>query len=261
MNRLNIFLVSIFLFSCSKVATPQEEPKPFTSCEQMLDVSGLKLYQFEVHTGSSKELQIPEDFLRGMTTTELFYQISGFKNIATVIGHAYEKRINFTSYISMFNMFAEFLKRPDAPKVLIQLLQRMDPTIIRWGDNFPKVGSGDCVYFFDCVQIFASHPDIINRMTEGEINLYIHEQIRLYYTIRDMEKIEKGLEFPCHIILGMYGLLNVMFRYEFEPFMQEVEKNPDLKEAMTTGYYYPGSIIRDGSWVIELIGKFQNREK
>jgi hypothetical protein len=227
----------------------------------MLDVSGLKLYPFEVHTGSLEELQIPEDFLHGMPTKELFYQMSRFERIGEIIAHAYAKRINFTSYISMFNMFAEFLKRPDAPHLLIQLLQRMDPAFIRWGDDFPHVGSVDCMYFYDCVQVFASHPDIINRMTEDEINRYINEQIRLYNKIRDMDKIENGLEFPRNTCMGLYGLCNIMLRYEFKPFMQLMEEDENLNNMMLSEYGTPSYTVIYHSLIIELIEQFKKMKK
>ena len=265
MNRLNIFLVCIFLFSCSKEATPQEEPKLFTSCEEMLDVSGMKLFKFEPMKPDESTItqrQIPEDFLRGMTTKDILYQISRLDDgiALTISMYSYESRGNFLDYIQRFNVCVEFLKRTDAPHVLLQILQRMDPTFVRMEDEYQgKEPFVDCYFFYQCVQALATHPNIIGRMTEEEVNLYIKVQIRLYNTIRDMEKIEKGLIFPQSMGLGLYGLCKIMLRYKFEPLLQLMEDDLNIGYCLKNDLFPPQRDGDGGIWIIELIEQFNKR--
>jgi len=270
MKKYYVFIMTIFLFSCTKEATPPEQPKYFTSCEEMTDVTGLNLYPFELIAEDEylfdiwlQKRQIPEDFLRGMTTKELLYQISRLP--ACIFGNilifASESQRNFVSYTSRLNMCVEFINRPDTPQVLLQLLQKIDPSFIRSEDGNNNIQSEEpfvnCYYFYHCVQIFAAQPEIITHMTGNEINRYIDEQIRLHDAIRDMEPIDKGLTYPYGIRMGMYGLCNIMMHYEFEPFIQLMEEDYYIK-LMMDGW---GVKAFDPSLIIKCIEKFRNREK
>ena len=132
MKKNQFFLMIIFLFSCAKEALPQEPPKFFASCEEMTDITGLNLYPFEepvigIGIPELSKRQIPEDFLREMTTKELIYQISRIEGYNAFISQPLQDRIDLLPSVQAraFNMIAEMLERPDAGSVLMQILQKI----------------------------------------------------------------------------------------------------------------------------------------
>ena len=261
MKKYYVFLMTIFLFSCTKEATPPEPSKYFTSCEEMTDVTGLNLYQFEepVQGTGILELskrQIPEDFLREMTTKELIYQISRLDVFTSIFFLAQQGHGPCKYYVECLNMCTEFMyRRADAVQTLLQLLQRIDPSFIKYGNIEEFDSSWDCYFFHECLQIFASRPEIINQMTEDEINRYIDEMIRLINQFMDLETTGNN-KYDNRFML--YGLCNVMLRYEFEPFLQLMETNENINILMESGctmFAKPLILIMD------CIEKFRNREK
>ena len=258
--------MTIFLFSCTKEDMPQEEPKYFTSCEEMTDVTGLNLYPFEPLTEEEwlgdvlkQKRQIPEDFLHGMSTKALIYQISRYEEYYVMSGLARDRLDVIPSYyVRCLNMVAELMGRPDAGLVLVQILQKIDPTVIKRGEHTYPVLEPlvDCYFFFDCVQVFAAQPEIIGRMTDDDINLYVDEQLRLSDII--MEPIE-GVKYPACMGHGLLGLCYVMMHYEFEPFMQLLE----MDEGLRVGVFYglTRGISAYTSSIMDCIEKFKNREK
>ena len=194
----------------------------FANCEEMIDTVGLKLYSFIPFTDEEKKVpgyrqtlrQIPEDFLHGMTTKELFYQIV----FTDVCGDMFlvdkvDKR---------YNMVTELLNRPDASHVLLELLRKYVPQIEE---------IGDCFHWCYLFELFISQPEIINSMTDEDICTYIHHLLRCHEILRT--KCQNSADQPCYtayMLFIWYGLGNVMIRYEFEPFMQIVPRRQSTNE-------------------------------
>ena len=259
----NLILLTLFLFSlfsCTKEETPPKGPTvPFASCEEMLDITGLNLYPFEPRMEEEyfhsfvKKRQIPEDFLRGMSTKELIYQTLRLEMF--LFGG---DRINVTTFtiniVNNFNMVAELLSRPDAGRELVHILQRIDPSVIKWEEDLePTV---DCYYFYECVQGFVVLPEIIGRMSDEEIDLYIDEQLRLYNLVLESPT---GVQIPACTGYGLLGLCYAMMRHEFEPFMQLLVMNRNFLGDVMSGrakymFAYTSSIM-------DCIEQFKNREK
>jgi len=268
MKKYYVFLMTIFLFSCTKEATPPEEPKYFTSCEEMTDVTGLNLYQFEepvqgIGIPELSKRQIPEDFLREMTTKELIYQISRLEVFTSIFFLALQGHGPWKYYVDRLNMCTDLMyKREDAVQTLLQLLQRIEPSFIKNG-NMENDSSWDCYYFYECLQIFASCPAIINRMTDEEINQYIDEQIRLHDAISDLDFDANSDRwyYPHSIVFGLFGLCNIMMRYEFEPFLQLLETNEFFSDVIKDNKGETRWIIPQTLSIIDCIKKFQNQHK
>ena len=231
MKIIKVILVVLLFVSCKKDIKPEEDCEPvpddgtvFVSCEQILNTCGLKLYTFAPFTddfGPGKvpyndllaARQIPDDFLRKMTTKELFYQIVECElSKWMMMLYAPELRLN---------MIVEFMDRPDAAHVLLNLLQRDDPS----------VGESECYWWRFCMQVLIAQPEIINRMTEDEIENYIHHASRCIEIMLNMYK--DSFNESCGMFFCLfYGLGNVMFRYEFEPFIQSLPKDPVTNEVI-----------------------------
>jgi len=193
----------------------------FANCEEMIDTVGLKLYHFVHFTDEEwrslpnniklERRQIPEDFLRGMTTKELFYQIVYTDVSKNLNNFLPEKRLN---------MVNELLNRPDAGHVLLELLQMAVPSIEE---------GGNCFWWRLCLQIYVAAPEFINCMTDEEICTYIHHQLRWYEITLNLCK--KDDECICgDTFLIFIGLGHVMIRYEYDPFTQTLKRDKNTNE-------------------------------
>jgi len=247
MNKLNVLLIVMLFVSCTKNSTQNDE---YWRCEQLLDTTGLKLYPFEPFSddfGPGKTpfvdlleaRQIPEDFLRGMTTKELFYQFVYTERTMTIYNTP-DKR---------FNMVTELLNRPDAGQVLLGLLQKYVPTKI----------SGDCYYWGYFLKIFSAQTEVINLMTDEEIYNYIHHQLRINEIIKNMYKDDYS-SFCFEMRYILIGLGNVMIRYEFEPFIQYLW-NQNTSNLMWPPTTSDNSSVQCDFQIINYVEQFINFKK
>ena len=223
-----IFCVSL-LVSCGKNSN---ENNDYWSCEQLLDTDGLKLYSFvpftdeELRTlpyfeGKLPRRQIPEDFLHKMTTKELFYQVV-YTDLSKSMGVFNTRQQGFEAVTQQLNMLPELLNRPDAGHVLLGLLKKVDPS--KMNSNLSK--DVDCFWWDYCLQIILAQTKIINRMTDEEIDRYIDEQLRCHDIIKSFDN-----EYPISVALHLFGLGNVMIRYNYTPFIKTLGKNPVTNES------------------------------
>ena len=277
MKYLVVLLIVILFVSCAKNNTPNgNDPcaknitsnynNDYWSCEQLLDTAGLKLYPFVPLTEEERlenpfyimeELrQIPEDFLCEMTVKELFYQFVNIEVNFTifVVYNIYvtSRQLGFIELTKRLNMLPELLNRPDAGHVLLGLLQKADPRI--------KEESA-CFKWFFFLQMILSQREIINLMTDEEIDNYVFELLRCHNTIRCLQKSDSeqwgGYPAGLHEILS--GLANVMIKCEFEPFIQTMVSRPVTDDL----YWSAGNIkAEDALQIINYIEQFiKNRKK
>ncbi len=245
-----ISLLSVMLFASCANNEMSDENNVDISCDQF-DTSGLKLYPFVPFTDEEwramsyaykmERRQIPEDFLREMTTKELFYQVV-YTDLSKDMFVFNTMQQGFEAVTERLNMFPELLNRPDAGHVLLEILQKIDPS---------KIDGQDCFWFNHCLQIILAQPEIINRMTDEDIDNYIQQQIRCHDVIRDLKS-----DYPASAALILFGLGNVMIRYEFEPFMQTLNRHP-----VTNELYWNTQCINEqhALQVINYIKQFKNR--
>ena len=217
-------LCTLLFVSCTKDVNLKEN-NDYWSCEQLPDTTGLKLYPFvpftdEFGPGKSPfdELlavrQIPEDFLREMTTKELFYQFV-YCDLSGTMTMFNTRQQGFLS-TKRLNMLPELLNRPDAGHILLGLLQKVDPSKMVL-DMSKEVS---CFWWDYCLQIILAQPEVINHMTDEDIDQYIQQQMRCHDTIRSLSKIDSNWEYPASAAVIIMSLGHVMIRYEYKPFMQ-----------------------------------------
>jgi len=248
-------VVQVLLAACTQDDLSGES-NGYWNEEQMLDTSELNLYPFAPFTDEEwremsyadklERRQIPEDFLGGMSTKELFYQyvycdLSKEILVFNTIQQGFEST-------KRLNMLPELLNRPDAARVLLEMLQKVDPA---------KIESPDCHWFYLCLSIIGAQPEIIGRMTDGEIDNYIVQQMRCLDTIKSLSASGENWEYLADVKTLLFGLGNVMIRYEFEPFMQTLSRNPDTNEWVWDTQFMKE---QDALQVIEHIKQFKNRE-
>jgi hypothetical protein len=234
-----------------------DESNDYWDEEQMFSTVGLNLYSFTPFTDEEwrdmsfadklERRQIPEDFLRRMSTKELFYQYVHCdlsKNI--FVFNTIQQGFESTKQL---NMLSELLNRPDAGDVLLTLLQKIDPG---------KIKSSDSHRFYFCLNIITAQQDIINRMTDEDIDNYIVQQMRCHDVIQKLSATDNNWEYPASVKTLLFGLGNVMIRYEFNPFIQTLAKNQE-----TNGLIWDTQYIKeqDALQVMEYIKQFKNRKK
>ena len=221
MKNLIVILTVVLFVSCIKMSDGVDS---YCSCEQLLDTTGLKLYPFAPFTDEEWRLmsydyklerrQIPEDFLRGMSTKTLFYQVV-YTDLSKSMGVSNTMQQGFEAVTQQLNMLPELLNRPDAGHVLLELLQKVEPS---------KIDGLDCFWWEYCLQIILAQKEVINRMTDEDIDQYIHQQLRCHDAIQSLSKTDNpNWEYPSSAASLLFGLGNVMLRYQFEPFMQMLE--------------------------------------
>ena len=245
------------LVSCTNVSDGNND---YLSCEQLLDTTGLKLYPFVPFTDEEwislpgeikvERRQIPEDFLREMTTKELFYQVV-YTDLSKSMGLFNTMQQGFEAVTQQLNMFPELLNRPDAGQVLLEFLQKVDPS---------KIDGLDCFWWDHCLQIILAQKEIINRMSDEDINQYIHQQLRCHETIRSLSKTNKNFEYPASAAILLFGLGNVLIRHEFEPFLQLLEmhgRHPFTNELIWDTQHISE---RDALQIIEYVKQIKNKK-
>lgn len=237
----------------------------FWNCEQLLDTTGLKLYPFipftdEFGPGKSQftELlaarQIPEDFLCKMSTKELFYQYVYCDLSGTMF--------LFNTYLQGFlsttrlNMLPELLNRSDVGHVLLELLQKVDPSNMVF-DMSKRV---NCFWWDHCLQIILAQPEVINSMTDEDIDQYIQQQIRIHDTIRSLSGTDQNWVYPSSVVVVLMGLGHVMVRYEYEPFMKTFGIQLSVLNEL---YYWDTHFIKEQQalQLIDFVKQFKKGKK
>ena len=267
-----VFLVAMIVVSCSNGNNPIDEDDTnetiflncepvfddgnyFTNYEEILDTTGLKLYPFVPFTEEEWKYssyfdyklprrQIPEDFLRSMSTKALFYQFV-YTDLSSDMSLWTSKQYGFEAVTIRLNMLPELLNRPDAGHVLLELLQKLDPSIL--GSDL-----SDCTWWDYCLQIIGSQNEVINNMTNEDICGYIHHQLRYYDIRRSLDNYNIG-----SLSSLLFGLGNVMIRYEFEPFIQTLKRYPATNELIWDTQYINEPYA---SQVIEYVKQFIKAE-
>jgi len=218
----NLFILMLLLcVSCASDMTVSENNSPYWSSEQLLDVTGLRLYPFVPFTEEEwREMsyddklarrQIPEDFLHGMSTTELFYQYA-FTDLS---GSMFMSNIPYNAFrhsISQFNMLTELLNRPDVGAVILGLLEKID---------INKIETKDIYFWYHYLQVIAAQPEVINSLTDAGIKSYIFHQLRCHDAIKLLSKVNnEKWTYPRSAEMIIMGFCNTMIISEYEPFIQ-----------------------------------------
>jgi len=248
---------AIIDFCCCENEEYQMFVSDYWSCEQLLDTTGLKLYPFVPFTDDEwrqmsydyklERRQIPTDFLCKMTTKELFYQVA-YTELSFRMLNSPDKRLN---------MVTELLNRPNAGCTLIEILGHINPVHISDdGKIWPETS---CWWMNHCLQIIAGQPEVINSMTDADIDNYIVQQMRCLETHRNLcENSDDEYCYCENVYLILYGLGNVMIRYKFEPFIQSLLRNPETNELI---WQLPTAqqALRCNFQVINYIEQFLNK--
>lgn len=246
--KIKMFLLLLVVGAAGCNET-NEYKDDYWSCEQMIDTNGLQIYPFVPFTDEEwkamsyaykvEQRQIPKDFLLKMTTKELFYQFV-YTDLSQSIFLFNSTYYGFRGTIEQFNMLPELLNRPDAGKVIVEILKKVDITRIE----------KDCYVWYWFLQVIAAQPEVINSMTDADIDNYIFHQKRCHDAIQRLSILSnEKWAYPKSTELILIGFYNVMLQYEFEPFMQHLELNPTCESFISNDL------------IIDCIEKFINRKK
>jgi hypothetical protein len=201
-------------------------------CKQLTDTTGLNLYPFTPFTDEEvktlaygtklKRRQIPDDALRGMTTKELFYQFVLCDMSPGMYLH-HSAQAGFRATVKQLNMLPELLNRPDAGRVLLDLLG---------GVELAALDGAGCFHAYECMQRIIAQAEVIDRMREEEIDEYIALMMYHQETVRELSETNDSWNYPESLAAVFYGLGNVMLRFEYEPFHRLVETDAGVSGLM-----------------------------
>ena len=118
-------------------------------------------------------------------------------------------------------MVIELLEREDTGHVLLQILKKANVV----NDAHWTLAYGECPFFCWYLQVLAAQPEVIQRMTDKDIDQYIDIQIRNFYKSPERE-------YKSQMRPQLFGFCNVMIRYEFEPFLPLLKTNMDIDLIM-----------------------------
>jgi len=257
MKYLIYIMIGIVFISCNN-ERGYEVDHNYLSCDQLLNTSGLKLYSFKPFTDSEwrstsyeyklGKRQIPQSFLNKMNTTALFYQFV-LCDLSKSIGLFNSIQLGFENAKEQLNMLPELLNRQDAGETLLKILQQI---------SLETIDNNDCMWFYRCLQIVIAQPEVINQMAVEDIEKYILFQMRSQEIISGLAETNPYYWiYPNSLDYILFGLGNVMLRYEFEPFVKMLETNPGLNDFMITATIY-GNHDEYVSLINDCIEKFKN---
>ena len=151
------------------------------------------------------------------------------------------------------SVLRELLKRDDAGHQLLEILK--DINLV----EMEELGS---FHFFDCLQIIIAQSEVINNMTENDINKYICFQMHCLESIQILSEANKAYwGYPESLGAILFGLSNVMIRYEFASFIQLPEFDHEILGLMSSGMVKDECIVTIVSnCIVEFINNRKNEE-
>jgi hypothetical protein len=228
-------------------------------CERLTDATGLDLYPFAPFTDEEmktldyrvklKRRQIPDDVLHGMTTRELLYQFV-LCDMSPGMYLYNSAQAGFLALAKQLNMLPELLSRPDAGRLLLDLLQGVELTAL---DD-----EANCFHVFECMQRIIAQPEVIDRMTKDDIDEYIALMMRHQETIRELSETNDRWSYPESLAAILYGLGNVMLRFEYEPFHRLIETDAGVRGLIAGSNL---KSVQTVSLINNCITDFSNRQK
>jgi len=144
------------------------------------------------------------------------------------------------------NVLQELLRRPDTGRKLLKIYKDVNLIKIEGRENF---------HLLECIQRIVAQSEVIGNMTDKEINEYVCLQLHCQETIIILSETNKNWSYPESLGGILFGLGNVMFRYDFAPFMQVLESNSQICGMMESGM---AKNIQDVELVRDCIVKFMN---
>jgi hypothetical protein len=234
MKKLLFLFTGFMLYmSCNNVQmSGDNEYVTGTDCEQLLNTAGLDLYPFVPFTDEEMKTlaysvklerrQIPENVLQEMTTGALFCQFV-LCDLSPGMYLYNSAQAGFRAMTEQLNMLPELLNRSDAGRVLLDLLQEVELT---------DIDGLNCFHTYECMQRIIAQPEVINSMTEDDIDEFILLMMRHQKTIRELSETNDNWSYPESLSAILYGLGNVMLRFEYEPFRLLLETDAGVNELM-----------------------------
>ncbi|MDR3339417.1 MAG: hypothetical protein LBT25_04860 [Candidatus Symbiothrix sp.] len=236
-NLILLFLFASLCVSCNSnllnTDNFQYEKDHVTSpiCEQLWE-SNSKLYPFIPFTDEEMKVlpyiekierrQIPATYIVGMSTKELFYQYVACELSGGM--YAYNSaQAGFVAMTKQLNMLPALLNRSDAGKVLMELIEKID---------LSKLNETECFHFYHCLERILVQPEVIGNMTDDEIDKFIQIAEHIQETVVRLSKTNENWNNPESLCAILFGLGNVMLKYEYEPFINLMGSNQDINGLM-----------------------------
>lgn len=232
MKKSVLLFSMVLLISCTNNISDMNMIGFDMNCKLLTDATDLGLYPFVPFTREEwqrlsyrdklERRQIPEDFMQNMTTEALFFQFAGCELSPNIYMYN-SAQTGFEAVTKQLNMLPELLNRTDAGQVLLDLLQTVEPS---------KIEEQDCFHFYECLQRIIAQPKVINSLSGDDVNKYISLMIQHQQIIRDLSQKADQWSYPESLAAILFGLGNLMLKFEYEPFMFLIETNPGVKGLM-----------------------------
>ena len=183
-----------------------------------------------------------KDLFLSFVNSEASHQLGAYNTL----------QYGFEAVEEQSNVLRELLKRKDSGQVLIEMLVNID---------LFKMEELDSFHFFECLQIVTAQSEVINSMTDDNIRKYICFQLHCLNAIQILAETNKAYwGYPESLGSILFGLSNVMIRYEFAPFIQSPEFDHEILGLMSSGMAYDKNIVTlINNYIVEFIN-YRNNE-
>lgn len=256
-----LFLL-ILLLACGKGDDPLVIDERI--CTQLTDTSGFSLYHYPYfskedwynlsHDDKVKNRQLPDDVLKKLTMEQLFNQCMWWEDLARDILLFNSNQTGFrTAFYERFNGIQELYKREGIHIFLEKKVKNFDVV---------NISSGECWFYNHLLEYIYVQQECLVHYPKSEIVrcldvLFAKTDRYSYLTTIDPHKWGY-----YELSQWMIGISNVMIIHEYKPFLDEIEKDMELKSFLG-GWIEntPNVIIKVSKFGTEFYNKMKNEIK
>ncbi len=235
-------LISVCCFSCKKDKIEVD----INNCSTAFSTQGLTLFTFSPFTTEElndydervRRRQIPNDFLKRMSTHELFVQFIHMDMAKDVVLFNTMQQ-GFRGAIERFNMLQELYEHDDVAHYFTKTLSEVD---------IKEMKENECRFYYLCLQMLSAQKEVIGKMNKSQTINYINTLSQITREIAELSLKDPNWQSLSSYDFIMIGYGNIMIKYEYQPFMELMQSNGNVRSFMD-GFIPLGK---------ELIGLFEN---
>jgi len=182
--------------------------------------------------------QIPEATLSKLTTSALVETVLNYPLLMNYLAYNNPQQ-GFDMLVSHFNGLQELFKREDAGTILLMRYHNMYPTEIN--DDWTDAEKGFYSFSFSNIEMLLAQEQILDNLTETQCQELVSEALIKYEAKLQQTEIYGFIAQESTALL----MARVMQHAKYTPFMQELEKNTELKSFLTKGSFATDSVMNE----------------
>lgn len=258
-----LFLL-ILLLSCNKKDEPLDLVIDENVCSQLTDTTGFNLYHYQYfskedwynlsHVDKVKNRQLPEELLKKMTMEQLFNNCMWWEDLAADMLLFNSNQGGFrAAYYGRFNGIQELYKREGIHLFLEEKVKNID---------LKDITTNKCWFYNHILEYMYIQPECLVQYSKNETIrcmdvLFAKTERRAYLTTIDSQKW--GL---YGLSQWMHGIGNIMIINEYKPFLDEMEKDMELKSFFACRMENTSNLVsKVSTFGTEFYNKLKNETK